>query len=93
MRYGLKAIPTGLALVDHYGQKPPLTVDYGSPSLRLRQKKISSKGELLIRAVKEKPGARVLDMTAGLGIDAFILASYGHHVMMLERSKTVFLLV
>ena len=93
MRYGLKALPTGLALVDHYGQKPPLTVDYGSPSLRLRQKKISSKGELLIRAVKEKPGARVLDMTAGLGIDAFILASYGHHVMMLERSKTVFLLV
>ncbi|MBT3463326.1 MAG: class I SAM-dependent methyltransferase [Gammaproteobacteria bacterium] len=86
-------LPTGLALVDHYRQKPPLSVDYGSPSLRLRQKKISAKGELLVRAVKEKPGARVLDMTAGLGTDAFILASYGHDVTMLERSKTVYLLV
>ena len=93
MRYGLEMLPTGLALVDHYRQKPPLSVDYGSPSLRLRQKRISAKGELLIRAVKEKPGARVLDMTAGLGTDAFILASYGHDVMMLERSKTVYLLV
>ncbi len=93
MRYGLKMLPSGLALVDRFGQKPPLRVDYGSPALRLRQKKISAKGELLIRAVKEKPGARVLDMTAGLGIDGFILASYGHDVMMLERSKTVYLLV
>lgn len=93
MRYGLEMLPTGLALVDHYRQKPPLSVDYGSPSLRLRQKKISAKGELLVRAVKEKPGARVLDMTAGLGTDAFILASYGHDVTMLERSKTVYLLV
>ena len=93
MRYGLEMLPTGLALVDHYRQKPPLSVDYGSPSLRLRQKKISAKGELLVRAVKEKPGARVLDMTAGLGTDAFILASYGHDVTMLEHSKTVYLLV
>lgn len=93
MRYGLEMLPAGLALVDRYRQKPPLSVDYGSPSLRIRQKKISAKGELLIRAVKEKPGASVLDMTAGLGIDAFILASYGHDVTMLERSKTVYLLV
>lgn len=93
MRYGLEMRPTGLALVDYYRHKPPLQVDYGSPSLRLRQKRISAKGELLVRAVKEKPGARVLDMTAGLGTDAFILASYGHDVTMLERSKTVYLLV
>ena len=93
MRYGLEGRPTGLALVDYYGEKPPLTVNYGSSSLRLRQKKISTKGELLVRAVNEKPGARVLDMTAGLGIDAFILASYGHEVTMLERSKTIYLLV
>ena len=93
MRYCLMNQPAGLALVDRYGKKPPLIVNYASPALRRRQKKISARGELLIRAVKEKPGARVLDMTAGLGIDAFILASYGHEVMMLERSKTVYLLV
>jgi 16S rRNA (guanine1516-N2)-methyltransferase len=47
--------------------------------------------ELIAKAVGVKGDYRptVLDTTAGLGQDAFVLASYGCKVKMLERSKVV----
>ena len=93
MRYALTSSEQGLILVDRYGQKPPLRIDYTSKSFNQRRRHLTPKHEQLIKAVNQKPGATVLDMTAGLGFDAFILASYGHQVVMIERSKVVYLLV
>ena len=47
------------------------------------------KTELVARAVKAGPGLRLLDCTAGLGRDAFILAHLGCEVTMLERSTVI----
>jgi 16S rRNA (guanine1516-N2)-methyltransferase len=45
--------------------------------------------DLIAKAVGAKQNLTVLDATAGLGQDAFILASYGCEVRMLERSPIV----
>ena len=84
MRYALTSSEQGLILIDRYGQKPPLRIDYTSQSFIQRRRHLTPKHEQLIKAVNQKPGATVLDMTAGLGFDAFILASYGHQVVMIE---------
>jgi 16S rRNA (guanine1516-N2)-methyltransferase len=92
MRFVLNDKGPQWTLIDLYGEKPALTVDFSRPALASRRRKVSIRAELLIKAINQGPGARVLDMTAGLGTDAFILAAYGHQVVMLERSKTVYLL-
>ncbi|WP_343128592.1 class I SAM-dependent methyltransferase [Buchnera aphidicola (Kurisakia onigurumii)] len=53
------------------------------------------KKESLIQAIKIKnnPYPNVLDMTAGLGRDSFILAASGCHVLMLERNPIIFILL
>lgn len=65
-----------------------LLVDFLSQSLRYRIKKGGGVKEALARAVGVKPGIRpsIIDATAGLGIDSFILASLGCAVTMIERS-------
>ncbi len=67
---------------------PILLVDFLSQSLRYRLKKGGGIKQALARAVGIKPGLRpsVIDATAGLGIDSFILASLGCSVTMIERS-------
>ncbi|MGB1343163.1 MAG: class I SAM-dependent methyltransferase [Pseudomonadales bacterium] len=92
MRFFLSDEGSERTLIDLYGEKPALTVDFSRPALAARRRKVSMRAELLIKAINRGPGASVLDMTAGLGTDAFILAAYGHQVTMLERSKTVYLL-
>ena len=92
MRFVLNNEGREWALIDLYGEKPALMVDFSRPALASRRRRVSIRAELLIKAINQGPGARVLDMTAGLGTDAFILAAYGHHVVMLERSKTIYLL-
>ncbi len=92
MRFVLNDKGPQWTLIDLYGEKPALTVDFSRPALASRRRKVSIRAELLIKAINQGPGARVLDMTAGLGTDAFILAAYGHQVGTLERSKTVYLL-
>ncbi|OGT47108.1 MAG: hypothetical protein A3F17_02200 [Gammaproteobacteria bacterium RIFCSPHIGHO2_12_FULL_41_15] len=49
-------------------------------------------GELIIKAVgcHKKNPISILDCTAGLGRDAFVLAHAGGKVLMLERSKIIF---
>ncbi len=49
------------------------------------------KGQLIAKAVGLNKGEppTVLDLTAGLGRDAFVLASLGCHVTMVERSPVV----
>ncbi|HKI73241.1 MAG TPA: class I SAM-dependent methyltransferase [Pseudomonadales bacterium] len=67
-----------------------LHIDYASARLKHR---IRGGRELLARAAKAKPGVSVLDATAGLGIDSFILASRGCMVQMVERSATLHLML
>ena len=44
----------------------------------------------MARAVKAGGGVRVLDCTAGLARDAFVLASLGCEVTLVERSRVVY---
>lgn len=55
---------------------------------RLRGRIRAAGRELVVRAVlgRRKPPLRVLDATAGLATDAFVLASSGLQVTLLERS-------
>lgn len=66
----------------------PLRIDFSSPSLNYRRRFGGGRGQAIARAVGMKGGnkPRVLDATAGLGRDSFILASLGCSVTMLEKS-------
>jgi 16S rRNA (guanine1516-N2)-methyltransferase len=83
--------PEGLTL--HYlgqAESAPVRVNFDNPKLvyRLRDR-LRSQG--IARAAGIKPGLRpaVLDATAGLGKDAFLFASLGCQVRMLERNPIV----
>lgn len=73
----------------------PVHVDFLRGSLAYRNRHKANSRELIVKAVGLKPGQElnVLDATAGLGRDAFILAAFGCRVHMLERSPVVFLLL
>jgi 16S rRNA (guanine1516-N2)-methyltransferase len=75
------------------GSPGPVAVDFGSPGMRRRRR--GGHNEALGRAVgvgKWSP-LSVLDGTAGLGRDSFILADLGCQVLMLESSPVVFALL
>ena len=71
------------------GAPGPLEVDFGSGAMRHRRK--GRANEMLGRAigVGKKPDIHVLDGTAGLGRDAFVLADSGCRVTLCERSPIV----
>jgi len=67
----------------------PVLVDFGAASMRHRRR--GGQNELLGRAVgigKKNP-LRVLDATAGLGRDSFVLADLGCEVTLAEREPVV----
>lgn len=67
-----------------------LRVDFVGGATDFRRRRGGSKGQLIARAVGvgDRP-PRVLDVTAGLGRDAFVLAGLGCHVVALERSPVL----
>ena len=71
------------------GGPGPVRVDFGSAGMRHRRG--SGHNELLGRAVGvgKAPALRVLDATAGLGRDSFVLADLGCEVLMCERDPLV----
>ena len=82
----------GLALCDAAAPRDePLRVDFHAGALGFRQRAGFRRDELLARAVgvKGKVLPRVLDATAGLGRDAFMLASLGCEVKLCERNPVV----
>ncbi len=82
----------GLALSDRdHPQQGPVYADFVSGKLGYRKTHGSIRHEAIARAVGLKGGHRpgVLDVTAGLGRDAFILASLGCHVTLLERHPII----
>jgi len=87
-----------LVLTDHRielrltnSKTQPVYVDFLSAAAQYRRLKSNRKNELIAKAVgikgKEKPS--VLDATAGLGQDGFILANLGCPVHCLERSPVI----
>lgn len=82
---GLTLLPTGK---DAPG---PLSVDFTQGRLAYRRKHAGGRKEDIARAVgiKGSFAPTVLDVTAGLGRDGFILAALGCTVQLVERSPVV----
>ena len=66
-------------------------VDFQSSALSYRQQHGGGKNEAIAKAIgmKGKTSLRVLDCTAGMGVDSFVMASVGAHVTMIERSPII----
>lgn len=82
--------PEGLALRAPGRSAPKaIAVDFGAGAMRHRRR--GGQNELLGRAVGvgKKPLLQVLDATAGLGRDAFVLADLGCRVTLVEREPVV----
>ena len=73
------------------GNSLSVRADFRDASTTYRRKKGGGKGQMIAKAVGLKGGVYpyVLDATAGLGKDAFVLASLGCRVTLLERSPIV----
>ncbi|MFD2229187.1 class I SAM-dependent methyltransferase [Alkalimarinus sediminis] len=84
-QYGPSLVETGK------GAPGPVRADFVSGKVDHRRKFGGGKGQLIAKAVGLKSGItpHVLDGTAGLGRDAFVLASLGCEVTLLERSPVV----
>ncbi|MBU0730155.1 MAG: class I SAM-dependent methyltransferase [Proteobacteria bacterium] len=69
----------------------PIFVDFSDASLLYRLKHGGGIKQTLAKACGLKPGLRpeILDVTAGLGKDAFVLASLGCTVTLMERSPII----
>lgn len=82
----------GLALQDEtHREFKPVRVDFASDKLTHRRLSGGGKKQSIAKAVGLKGGfvPTVLDVTAGLGQDSFVLASLGCTVHMLERQPLV----
>lgn len=69
------------------GSKGSVCVDFVTGRLDYRRQK--GGGELIAKAVNTKAHHHVIDATAGLGRDAFVLAALGCEVQLYERHPTV----
>lgn len=77
-------------IYDQNGNK--FCINFVEDKLNYHKKKSSMKKELLGRAMGSgRYGLKVLDLSAGLGIDAVFLAQLGFEVMAVERNPLVFL--
>jgi 16S rRNA (guanine1516-N2)-methyltransferase len=81
-----------LRLVD--SQKRVLEVNFLKDHLNYQRKGARGKNELLAKALGYAKGVRkVLDLSAGLGIDAVFMTQLGFQVTAIERSKLLFVLL
>lgn len=92
MKYGLEWTGEHWQLIDQ--DEPgmtPVVIDFVSGKTAYRRKYGHAGGEAISRAVGIKKGHRptIVDVTAGLGRDAFVLATLGCRVHMIERSAMI----
>ncbi|OHV13467.1 rRNA methyltransferase [Kushneria phosphatilytica] len=90
--FELQLSDTGLALAgDRRSFGAPVQVDFLAGRAAHRQQFGGGRGQLVARACGLKRGVtpQVVDATAGLGRDAFVLAGLGCSVLMLERSAVI----
>lgn len=86
----------GIALqISSQNKEKPIFIDFCSEKMLYRQRNSGTRKEAIARAVGLKTGQplNILDATAGLGGDSFILSSLGANVTMLERNKLIHLLL
>ncbi|WP_312957151.1 class I SAM-dependent methyltransferase [Stutzerimonas nitrititolerans] len=69
----------------------PVRVDFVEGSTAHRRQFGGGSGQMIAKAVGIQPGIRpsVLDATAGLGRDAFVLASLGCEMLLIERQPLI----
>jgi 16S rRNA (guanine1516-N2)-methyltransferase len=94
--YLLLCTAAGLSLKKTGINSPgPIMISFTSGPVTYRIRHGGGRRQALARAVGLKKGwqPRVIDATAGLGRDGFILASLGCHVHMLERSPILTVLL
>ena len=92
MKYSLQMTNQQLQLIDQ--DKPdmaPVVIDFVSGKTAYRRKYGHAGGEAISKAVGIKKGYRpnIVDATVGLGRDAFVLATMGCRVHMIERSDVI----
>ncbi|WP_374990410.1 class I SAM-dependent methyltransferase [Pseudomonas sp. G34] len=90
--YALQLGEAGLQLVELGPQAPgPVRVDFVEGAVAHRRQFGGGAGQMIAKAVGIAQGIRpqVLDATAGLGRDAFVLASLGCHVDLIERQPLI----
>jgi 16S rRNA (guanine1516-N2)-methyltransferase len=81
----------GLGVHDLSRQIGRVAVDFASAQSEYRRLHGGGKNQTLARAIglKHQAQLNILDLTAGLGRDAFVLASLGCRVQMVERSPVL----
>lgn len=85
-------VDSGLSLAQVSGKQTlRIHADFCSPAVNYRRRKGGGKGQLIAKAVGvgSDEALSVLDATAGLGGDAFVLASLGCDVTLVERVPEV----
>lgn len=88
-RYQVIFSAAGVALHDTEFANSRIQVDFTSTKFNYLRRTVSTRNHLLARAVGAKHQPRVIDATAGLGRDSFILACLGCQVIALERSPVM----
>jgi len=86
----------GLSLINLSEPKSkPIRIDFASGKIEYRRKFGGGLGQHIAKAVgiKENYKPYVLDATAGMGRDSFVLASLGCKVLMVERNEIIFKLL
>lgn len=83
--------PQGLRLGEKAVRGESIIVDFASASFLYRLRRGGGRKQALARAIGLKPGYNpsVIDATAGLGRDGFILAALGCQVGLCERSAAI----
>lgn len=68
-----------------------ILIDFAAANLQYRQQHGGGRNEAIAKAIgiKGKQSINVLDCTAGMGTDSFIMASVGANVTLLERSPII----
>lgn len=91
--YWLWVTPEHLCIQDAAERFKPFFVDFLAEKITFRRKQATVKTEPLAQALGVKkqsdPRPSVIDATAGLAQDSFILASLGFEITLLERSPLI----
>jgi 16S rRNA (guanine1516-N2)-methyltransferase len=93
--YVLTLNSTGLHIEDIKRKLGSLKIDFLNGKLAYRLRHLKNQKQLLARAIglKVNFSPTILDATAGLGSDSFILSQLGFPILLLERSPIIFLLL
>lgn len=90
--FNLELSSDGPRLVD--SQKRVLEIDFIKDHLNYQRRGLRGKNELLAKALGYSKGVRrVLDLSAGMGIDAIFMTQLGFQVTSVERSKLLYVLL